>query len=213
MLRDKYYGENGELLYDTQIGNKEYIIKTSKSKENLMGGSKTDPMSIADVKGITSDEAANTIELVRNGNTKGSHMDNFVELDSRQTRVTMQSVINCSKDNGSGGSSPLNNREVGSIISSIGTVGYPIYGETGNLSGSQTLTINFGFLSPGTRTFHGHSSGSLGNKSWNQLPSKKDQENASRGNHYEFPMKNGENSVYLYNSQGIIAIIPKSFFR
>jgi hypothetical protein len=102
----------------------------------------------------------------------------------------------------------------GSTVSIIGGVGQPVYGPVGDLSVNNTkATITFSNLLPGDRTFHGHPSGSLGNKSWSQLPSKQDQQSAGSGNHYIFPMKKGESNVYLYNSKGIQAIVPYKFFK
>ncbi len=213
MLRDKYYGEDGSLLHDTRVGNREFILKTTKTKDDLLEGSNTDPDLIADVNGISKEVAKNTKKEVVSGNIKGDHMQNFVELDTESTRDAMYKTVTAGKDDGTGGSKPSNNREVGSTISATGEVGQPIYGPVSKVGSGVKAEIEFSSFLPGTRTFHGHPSGSSGVRSWSQLPSMQDQKSAGSGNHYIFPMKVGQTDVYLYNNKGIQAIIPYKFFK
>lgn len=125
----------------------------------------------------------------------------------------MYETVKMGKDDGTGGLKPSNNREVGSTLSATNGVGPPTYGPVCDLASSSNATITFTNLLPGDRTFHGHPSGSLGSKNWSQLPSKVDQNNASSGNHYVFPMQKGQNNVYVYNNKGIQAIVPYKFFK
>ncbi|KAF5034550.1 hypothetical protein DSECCO2_594930 [anaerobic digester metagenome] len=215
MQIDRFYDEQGNLLHDTKVGNREFIMKTSKSKETLMKEYGSNAQSNANVNGISPDEAFDTANLVSKGNIEGDHMKNFVELDSKSTRAAMKLIISLGKDDGTGGLTEKNNREVGSTISTLGQVGNPIWGKvvipgTGE---SSNLSINFGVIPLHARTFHSHPSGSNGIYSWSQLPSMEDQQNASAGNHYVFPMRESTpGGVFIYNNTGIIAVVPESIF-
>jgi uncharacterized protein RhaS with RHS repeats len=102
MAIDKYYDENGRLLHDTKIGNREFILKTTATKEYLVKDSKN-PDEISDVDGITQEAAQNAISEVSSGNIEGAHMSNFVELDSESTRNAMYQTVKAGKDDGTGG--------------------------------------------------------------------------------------------------------------
>jgi len=115
----------------------------------------------------------------------------------------MKLIISLGKDNGKGGTS---------TISSTGQVRNPIYGNAGILGKDANISIDFGNIPILSRTFHSHSSGSDGTSSWSQLPSKVDQDNASAGNHYVFPMKESSQGVFIYNNAGIIGVVPKTIF-
>ena len=215
MRVDKYYDESGKLIHDTKSGNREFILKTSKTKDVLMREYEANPNlsdQLSDVNGIKPEEASKTTELVSNSNIKGPHMSNFVELDSKETRNDMKLTIKLGKDNGKGGLSESNNREVGSTISSTGQVGNPIYGTAGIPGKDTNVSIDFGTIPFLSRTFHSHPSGSDGNSSWSQLPSKVDQQNANGRNNYVFPMKEGTKGIFIYNNTGIIAVVPKRIF-
>jgi len=89
MLCDKYYGEDGSLLHDTRVGNREFILKTTTTKEKLLEQSTVNPDLIADVDGISKANAIIASKEVSAGNICGIHMSNFVELDPKSARNAM----------------------------------------------------------------------------------------------------------------------------
>ena len=77
MRVDKYYDESGKLLHDTKSGNRELILKTSKTKKDLLeeyGDRPKRNEDVADVQNISSEDASKTSELVSQGNVNGPHM-------------------------------------------------------------------------------------------------------------------------------------------
>lgn len=123
------------------------------------------------------------------------------------------------RDNGKGGTSSSNNREYGGFIEN-GRVEVVKPGDIANPQNDAMATIE---LPNGVSTFHSHPSGTIAeNGSGNileesrvhffeQSPSKLDIENAEGFTHYVFGR--GNNTVYIYNSQGVQAVISMKRFK
>jgi hypothetical protein len=132
-------------------------------------------------------------------------MKNLVEIGTTKTMEKMESVV--SKDDGSGGTVPSNNREYGGKIVE-GKVAPVKAGKVGDPSTGKLVSIT------GADDFHSHPSGSVkvpgGTAMWTQPPSNTDIKGA-KGTDYVFGMKSG--TIYIYKSKGVIATIPISTFK
>jgi len=134
--------------------------------------------------------------------------------DNRQAMVNIVSA-----DNGNGGKADANNREYGGSIQN-GTVVAATPGAVANPAVQSSASID---LPIGTTTFHSHPSGdvvvapptgTIGGKtttsSFNQFSSSVDVGNAGGQTHYVFGR--GNNTVYIYNSSGVQAVVPMRYF-
>jgi uncharacterized protein RhaS with RHS repeats len=130
--------------------------------------------------------------------------------DNRQAMVT-----EVSKDNGRGGTTDANNREYGGSIEN-GKVVTATPGAVANPKTDATASIE---LPTGVSTFHSHPSGTVVDSppantmggttttySFIQTPSQTDINNAGTSTNYVFGRSSGK--VYIYNSNGVQAIIP-----
>jgi RHS repeat-associated protein len=204
-----YYNEKGEYLGNDGVDDKKnFVVKTTKTNDELYGKAQAnDKFSSERGKSspISKEAAENTESEIKAGNFKGDHMKNLVEIVSTKTMEKMESVV--SKDDGSGGTVPTNNREYGGKIVN-GKVVPVKAGEVGDPSAGKVASIK------GADNFHSHPSGSVkvkgGTAMWAQPPSNTDIKTA-KGTNYVFGMKNG--TIYIYTSKGVVATIPISTFK
>lgn len=124
--------------------------------------------------------------------------------DNRQAMVT-----EVSRDDGKGGTADANNREYGGsiqngvvVLAEPGSVAVPGEGATASI-----------MLPVGYSTFHSHPSGSTDTHSWSQTPSPPDVTNTGGHTNYVFGRsRSSSNNVYIYNSNGVQAVIPMRYF-
>lgn len=174
---------------------------------------------------LTKKEVKETVKYVKanSGNTEafqnnGMAYTNSIAIessaDNRQAMVT-----EVSRDDGKGGTTDANNREYGgSIQNGVVTIATP--GAVANPKTDATASIE---LPMGVPTFHSHPSGTVIDAppagtiggttttySFIQSPSPQDITNAGTHTNYVFGRSN--NNVYIYNSNGVQAVIPMKYF-
>ena len=204
-----YYNEKGEHIGNDGVDDgKNFVIKTTKSTDDLYGKADANDK-FSDERGksnpITNEAAEKTESEIKAGNFKGDHMKNLVEIAPTKAMEKMESVV--SKDNGTGGNKPENNREYGGKL--VGANVTPAKaGEVGDPSAGKMASIK------GDNDFHSHPSGTVkvpgGTAMWAQPPSNTDIKVAT-GKNYVFGMKSG--IVYIYSNKGVVATIPMSTFK
>lgn len=148
--------------------------------------------------------------------------DNSVEIEGAQaTRQAMADVV--SLDNGKGGTGDANNREYGGTIQNNGEV---IPAEPGDVTSprySKTATVTIMTDENTKSTFHSHQSGTVTEReivpagtiktprtdtySFAQTPSPQDLQGAQEGQ-TRYVFGRGDGNVYIYNSNGVQAVIP-----
>ncbi|WP_343304191.1 DUF6443 domain-containing protein [Chitinophaga niabensis] len=204
-----YYNEKGEHIgNDGKDDKKVYVIRTAKTTTDLYG--KENYAEKGKSLPITSEAAEKTENEIKAGNFQGDHMKNVVQIQSESNMEKMVNIV--SKDDGTGGEKPANNREYGGTLNnnvvkevSPGKVADPT--KTG-----QVASIT------GADGFHSHPSGYKKFKingagytaSYVQPPSLQDMK-TTKGVSYVFGMKGG--LIYVHTKQGVIATIPINTFK
>ena len=134
---------------------------------------------------------------------------------SAENRQKMVDIV--SQDDGTGGTSPNNNREYGGKYDENGKIIPLPPGDVGDLSKTDQLNYD------PSNIFHSHASGSLyptidlneigttigreyNVKRWTQEPSPSDMKNCNGRTRYVFGM--GNKTVYIYNQSGVQATMP-----
>jgi len=231
MTPGDFLDENGKPLgTDGKNDQKTYVIKTTQKNTqgyNATVGT-TEPIK---TDGISNKESKAAKEFVKNnsGNAaafdgNASVYDKFVELPSKAVRDNMEAIVDA--DNGAGGTASANNQEHGGQLREVrDNTGKPT-GETeviqspsspvndpakgGAISIEHAIDVRTKFL------FHSHPSGTNGSSSFVQGPSVQDVNGATdkRGNpttNYQFGMSQSQKQkVYIYSTNGVKAILPKS---
>ena len=197
-----------------------YVLKTTETTFD----------SGANSSGITEQDQNATINFIFSNSGDSQAFDansiayaNSIEIEGAAS--TRQEMVNIVKqDNGKGLSKPNNNKEHGGTIDDSGKVTQLPSGPTGNLKTGVNPEIS---IPSGTKAFHSHPSGTydpnfgtnLGTtttggvstqKNYNQAPSTTDIKNAGGNTRYVFGMRDG--NVYIYNGQGVQAIVKMDAF-
>jgi RHS repeat-associated protein len=170
--------------------------------------------------GLSKKDFKATVKFIKqnSGNTEafqnnGMAYTNSVTIES--SADNRQAMVNeVSRDNGKGGTADANNREYGGSIQNGSVVVAPA-GAVSNPATQANANIE---LPVGVPTFHSHPSGTRSEtveggtrNSWfNQHPSRTDVNNSGAGMEYVFGRGNGK--VYIYNSQGVQAVMPMKRF-
>ena len=201
MSSDEYYNEKGIKIYDTNQGDKAFVIRTSDEK-------------FAGKTAITESAAQQTEAKITNGELQGDHMQNVVEISPISTLKEAKSTI---KDDGTGSDpkKPNNQREYGGNILSDNSIADvtegPMRGDKGQLKGSVTIPIN----KDTKETYHSHPSGTtmvngrpMGSS---RGPSAADYKNLQGKQGYVFQMRTHE--IIVYDKSGIKATLPFSVFK
>lgn len=213
------FWHNGRVIGNDGVDdNRILVIKTS---ENGFG----EGNSIVPGSGLSKKDIKSTVKFIKenSGNTKvfqenGLAYTNSIAIES--SADNRQSMVNeVSKDNGNGGTTESNNREYGGVIEN-GEVLIANPGDVANPQINSTASI---LLTSGKSSFHSHPSGTVvvspptgtigGTRvtySFNQAPSPIDINTAGSNTHYVFGR--GNNTVYVYNSNGVQAVIPMRYF-
>jgi hypothetical protein len=112
-----------------------------------------------------------------------------------------------SKDDGTGGTKPANNREYSGNFTKTGVKENAPGAVNDPTKGTPAVTA-------GNPDYHSHPSGTKpvpgGHAEWAQPPSKQDIQTSNR-TQYAVGMKNG--TIYIYNKSGTVATIPTSTFK
>ena len=173
---------------------------------------------------ITKKELKETIKIIKTNSGNPDVLKNNTLVNkntipiepSIENRQTMVSIV--SKDSGKGGTLDANNREYGGSIEN----GKVVEATPGPVSNPKTEPIAYIELPTNVPTFHSHPSGTISegppantigsstNFSFIQTPSNADIQNAGTNINYVFGRGNG--LVYVYDSQGVQAIIPINRF-
>ena len=202
-----FVDENGCFIGTDGIDDgKVYVLKTTQSSfGNDVSGA-----------GLSQEEYDKTDAFIYNnsGNKEAFENNdiaykNSVEIvGSSETRQQMVNIV--AQDNGTGGTGDNQNREYGGSYDNTGVyqanpgpVQLPGQGVT---TGISIPTYEGETIS----TFHSHPSGTSGNFSFFQTPSKADINNAGNRTNYVFGRGNGK--VYIYNSSGVQAVLPYDSF-
>ena len=137
----------------------------------------------------------------------------FIEIEPLQAnRQKMYDIV--SQDDGTGGTSPNNNREYGGYIDN----GVVIEEPPGPIKNPRDEQYNSIEIHAGYPSFHSHSSGYLIERDrtvvydyyWIQEPSLSDIQNA--GNHVHYVFGRWNNHVYIYNINGVQTIMRTNNF-
>ena len=201
MAMDEYYNEKGVKIYDTNQGDKAFVIRTSDEK-------------FAGKTAITETAAQQTEEKISKGELQGDHMQNVVEISPISTLKEAKSTI---KDDGTG-SDPRksnNQREYGGNILSDNSIADvtegPMRGDKGQLNGSVNIPIN----NDTKETYHSHPSGTImvngRSMGSSRGPSAADYKNLQGKQGYVFQMRTQE--IIVYDKNGIKATLPFSVFK
>jgi len=211
----EYYNEQGTKIGDDgKKDNKVFVVKTTQTNvnpNNTQGVSSSNP--------ITQEAAATTENEIRNGNFSGKHMNNLVQLESASIISKMLDIV--SKDDGTGGGKPENNREYGGSVSKGGVVKEAKPGDVTDLSTATRASITIPSNKDTKSKFHSHPSDVLttrlpnnriNSRFYEQAPSMTDVNGMSgRKIDYEFGMR--ASTIFIYNKTGVIATLPFSTFK
>ena len=211
----EYYNEQGTKIGDDgKNDNKIFVVKTTQTNvnpNNTQGVSSSNP--------ITQEAAATTENEIRNGNFSGVHMNNLVQLESASIMSKMLDIV--SKDDGTGGGKPENNREYGGSVSKRGVIKEAKPGDVTDLSTASRASIAIPTNQDTKSKFHSHPSdvlttqlpnNRLNLRFYEQAPSMTDVNGMSgRKIDYEFGMR--ASTIFIYNKTGVIATIPFSTFK
>ncbi|WP_343859872.1 hypothetical protein [Fulvivirga kasyanovii] len=204
-LDNIYLNEQGKEIFREKNDqpDRTFLIKTTKTTDQLYPeGTQEDQKGWSNP--ISKKEAKTTEKLIKAGNVEGDHMDNLVELVDRDTRAEYDRISK--QDDGKGGSvtsRPGNNVEYGVRE-----------GRNGELvNGKGAPRAGGGFI-PGKWDMHSHPSGQTRSSDGLyygavQAPSKHDITTATKN---EYIIGRRENTVYIYNTSGVIATIPQKYF-
>lgn len=218
----KFYGDfvnkNGQVVGSDGINDgKVYVLKTTESEfdKGVPGA------------GLSKEMLNETIRFIEghSGNISAFESnriayDNSIEIEgSPAVRKAMVDIVN--QDSGKGGRSDANNREYGGSING-GIVTQATPGAINKLSSTGKAHIALMKDSNTSSTFHSHPSGTLSSanptslgvemsiKQYDQSPSWDDLSTSGGTTNYVFGR--GNNTVYIYNSQGIQAIVGQKNF-
>lgn len=219
---------NGKVIGNDGINDSRvYVIKTTEKSFGSI-----DDNSLVEGAGLSKHEVKTTVAFIKDnsGNSKvflqnSIAYDNSIEIEgAANNRQEMVAIV--MKDNGSGGTTDANNREYGGYIKG-GKVIPESPGDVSKLGTGVRAEIS---LEQGCSSFHSHPSGTLiinpnsnsiiGSSatigglhttySFIQSPSPKDISLAGDYTHYVFGR--GDNNVYIYNKNGVQAVIPMKLF-
>ena len=205
---------NGKVIGNDGVNNQKiYAIKTTEKSfgegESQIAGA-----------GLSKKDQKLTVDFIKSnsGNAdafqnNGIAYSNSIEIES--SSENRQAMVNeVSRDNGNGGTNAANNREYGGSIEN-GKVVIATPGAVSNPASPDNASIK---LPSGVSTFHSHPSGTktesveggTRNSWFNQHPSRTDITNSSSKTEYVFGR--GDGKVYIYNKNGVQAVIPMKNF-
>jgi RHS repeat-associated protein len=200
-----YYNEKGEHIgYDGKDDNKVYVVRTTKTTTEMYGKDNYDQKGSA--KPITQEAATQTEVKIKEGNFDASVTKNTVEIKPEKNMEKMVKAV--SKDDGTGGTKPSNNREYSGTFTKTGVKENAPGAVNDPTKGTPAVSIAESI------DYHSHPSGTKsvpgGHAEWVQPPSRQDIQTA-KGTQYVIGMK--DNTIYIYNKSGTVATIPISVFK
>ena len=221
------FWHNGKVIGSDGIDNdKIYVIRDANTLESSLNG------------GVSKDKVKSTVNFIKQHNKSNTQeeiasaqwvYDNCVMIEpSASNRQSMTDHVK--QDNGNGGSDANNNREHGGYINN-GVVVFEPSGEVADPTKNTSVSIS---ITSGYPSFHSHPSGTkpssspssprgfqsystttlsgvpTDNRGFIQVPSLDDINNA--GNHICYVFAMADQKVYIYNSNGVQAVIPIKYF-
>ena len=221
------FWHNGKVIGSDGIDNdKIYVIRDANTLESSLNG------------GVSKDKVKSTVNFIKQHNKSNTQeeiasaqwvYDNCVMIEpSASNRQSMTDHVK--QDNGNGGSDANNNREHGGYINN-GVVVFEPSGEVADPTKNTSVSIS---ITSGYPSFHSHPSGTkpssspssprgfqsystttlsgvpTDNRGFIQVPSSDDINNA--GNHICYVFAMADQKVYIYNSNGVQAVIPIKYF-
>lgn len=206
MVPGDYYSEKGEYLNNDGIDDhKVYVVRTTQTTTDLYG--KDDYGQKGKSKPITPEAARRTEANIQEGDFNSDVKKNVVEVKSKTQMEKMVDAV--SKDDGTGGTKPANNREYSGNFTPSGVKEDKAGPVTDPSKGAPATTV-------GIEEYHSHPSGTKDVPGttkqwvWTQPPSKQDIQ-ITKGTSYVIGMSN--NTIYIYNKSGVVATIPVSVFK
>jgi RHS repeat-associated protein len=207
----KYYNESGQEIFDDKKNDQKiYVIKTTKTTEQLYDQSQKDP---GNANPISVEAAASTEERIKSGDLTGNHMKNIAYVG---TETQVNNMLDIVGDNGTRGELPINNREYGGKINKDGNVIGANPGPIMDPMIPQAANIEIN-AARGEKSFHSHPSGTKldgkfirGWGSRTQAPSGTDIKTSTSNSEYVFGMRSY--TLFLYNSKGVYATMPLNLF-
>lgn len=227
-LAGDFLDENGDIIgSDGKKDGKLYAIKTTDKKfaDDVSGA------------GLSKGDRNKTKEFIKknNGNTKAFDDDkiaytNSVEIEgSQKIREQMSDIV--MQDDGKGGSSnEANRREYGGIVNNDNTVEQQGPGPVKEFGVNAEIELSY-YEYKMKSTFHSHPSGysvsssddgksssvitfskTVNTQSYTQSPSPSDISNAKNNGKINYVFGRSNNKVYIYNGDGVQAVIPMSKF-
>ncbi len=199
----KYYNESGQEIFDDKKDDhKIYVIKTTKTTEQMYDSRDNDP---GKANPITEQEAASTEKEIKSGNLTGSHMKNVAYVG---TEGQMDKMLDNINDNGTRGTLDQNNREYGGVNKKNGDVENAPPGPVLDPSNPKSASLSLK-ISSGEGTNHSHPSGTKGVYGWGarlQPPSGQDIRTSNSSQSYVFGMRSY--TLFLYNKDGVYGTMP-----
>ncbi|MBO4691915.1 MAG: hypothetical protein J5604_03960 [Bacteroidales bacterium] len=204
---------DGKIIGNDGIDDNRILVLKTEEKEFISGND------VIKGAGLSNKELKTIVNFIKknSGNTKAfaqndSPYKNSIEIiSSQEIRGKMVDIV--SQDDGTGGTLDNNNREYGGSIED-GIVEQSAPGPICDPSKNENPSMIIESKSKEAQTFHSHSSGDKWyNKThyfFSQPPSKLDIENA--GNQTNYVFGRGDKNVYIYNSDGVQAVIPQKYF-
>ena len=201
-----YYNEKGEHIgYDGKDDNKVYVIRTTQTTTEMYGKDNYDQK--GNSKPISQEAATQTEVKIKEGDFDASVTKNIVQIQPEKNMEKMVQAV--SKDDGTGGTKPANNREYSGNFTKTGVKENTPGVVNSPANGTPAIT-------QGNPDYHSHPSGTQpvpgggGHYAWVQPPSKQDIQTSNR-TQYAVGMQNG--TIYIYNKSGTVATIPTSTFK
>lgn len=222
-----YYNENGKLLFDSSATvSKTYVIRTQKKRDSIYTwGERFTGAGVANVKWIHEDLAEEVEYLIETKQLDHWKVKaNIVEIVPVDILRKMRTII---QDNGNGGFDSINNKEYGGLLRPDGSFIMTASGKFFDLCDTSQHKRTVALRSRGVAEFHSHPSGCSGDLpvypctgppevlSWKpcmhgQGPSRVDQDSVEKRRGYVFGMR--AKIIFIYDSTGILATLPFSFF-
>jgi RHS repeat-associated protein len=229
-LDNIYLDHSGKEIHrDIKPGpNKTFVVKTTETQSTLYTQQEIEKKQAAPVDGISKAAQTRTEKEIKAGNIDNNPdiQKNTVPIQNQTTLCDMYSVT--IPDDGTGGTSPDNNREYGGTVSPIGVVTPVPPGDVANPKFDAHAQVD---IPTGSDQFHSHPSGDIeetigsttpvineGNTTFNfssptvttssfiQPPSPVDVNLIGASTGYVFGKRDG--NTYVYTSSGIVAVFP-----
>lgn len=216
---DVFLSEKGEEMFRVvnDKPDRTFLIKTTKTTAQIYTPDEIVTGNAGNSNPISKQAAKDTETQLKAGNVSGPHMNNLIQIENQDNRRIMADIV--SKDDGSGGTKPSNNREFGGSNSNGGVVAESPPGAVVDPSKQSEASITHTTTSQTRSSFHSHPGGkvvigpgvnTVGGTtrtfSFQQGPSSHDIKNSGPGINTQFGRGNGR--VHFFNNTGVVGTLP-----